>query len=54
MQYKPQRDKINEASEETNKQLDEEMSVAPVLMNENIQVAIPKNMVLDSGWFDEN
>jgi len=30
------------------------MSVAPVptAINENIQTVMPKNMVLDPGWFD--
>ena len=32
--------------------LDTEMSVAPVAINENIQVVMPKNMVLDPEWFD--
>ena len=25
---------------------------APAAINENIQAVIPKNMVLDPGWFD--
>ena len=37
----------NEASSGTNKQLEEEMSVAlaPALTNDNIQVVIPKSIV---------
>ena len=41
---------MNEASEEY-KQIDTEMSrvPAPVIVNNNIQVTIPKNIVLDPG-----
>ena len=39
-----------------NEQTDTEMSVAPAPMavtsQENIQAGLPKNMVLDPGWFD--
>ena len=45
-----------EASTEEYEQTDTEMSVAPVTMaaavNENVQAGLPKNMVLDPGWFD--
>jgi len=34
--------------------LDTEISVAPApaAINKNIQVVMPKNIVLDPGWFD--
>jgi len=34
--------------------MDTEMSATPALAvsNENIQTGVPKNMVLDPGWFD--
>ena len=45
-----------EASIEEYKQTDTEMSMAPATMaaevNENVQAELPKNMVLDPGWFD--
>ena len=46
---------MNEASEEY-KQIDTEMSrvPAPVIVNNNIQVTIPKNIVLDPGQFDRD
>jgi len=36
--------------------MDTEMSVAPApaAISENVQVGIPKNMVLDPGWFDSD
>ena len=44
---------MNEASEETNKWSDKEMSVAPapVTMNNNEQAIILKSMVPDLEWF---
>jgi len=37
------------------KQSDTEMSTAPAPMtNMNEQAVMPKNMVLDPGWFDRN
>ena len=47
---------INKALEETYKQSDEEISVAPVpaTTNNNKQAVMPKNIVLDSGWFDSD
>ena len=49
--------KINEeASTDEYKPTDTEMSVAPALaataVSKNIQAGLPKNMVLDLGWFD--
>ena len=46
----------NETSDETTEQSNKAMSVAPVpvTMNTNKQAVIPKNMVLDPGWFDGN
>ena len=45
-----------EASTEEYEQTDTEMSVAPATaaaaVSENIQVGLPKSMVLDPGWFD--
>jgi len=39
-----------------NEQTDTEMSVVPepmvVTSQENVQAGLPKNMVLDLGWFD--
>ena len=38
------------------KQTDTEMSIAPapvpVVSNKNVQIGMPKNMVLDPRWFD--
>ena len=36
------------------KRSDTEMLVAPALavINKNVQAVMPKNMVLDPGWFD--
>jgi len=35
---------------------DTEMSVAPApaAINENVQAGMPKNMILDPGWFDSD
>ena len=49
--------KINEeASTDEYEPTDTEMSVAPApaaaAVSENIQAELPKNMVLDLGWFD--
>ena len=46
----------NEASSGTNKQSDEEMSVAlaPAIINNNIQAVTPKSMVPDLRWFDRD
>jgi len=45
-----------EASTEEYKQTDTEMSVVPATTaaaaNENVQAGLPKNMVLDPGWFN--
>jgi len=39
-------------------QMDTEMSVipvpAPVAISKNVQVEMPKNMVLDPGWFNSD
>ena len=45
---------MNRASEETYKQLDEEISIAPApaTTNDNRQAAIPKSIVLDPEWLD--
>ena len=43
---------MNKASEETYEWLDEEISVAPVMMNNNIQATMPKSMVPDPKWFN--
>ena len=47
---------MNKASSEINKQTDKEVSIAPVLamMNNNVQVVIPKSIVPDPGQFDGN
>jgi len=46
---------MHEASTD-DEQTDTEMSVAPepmaVTSQENVQAGLPKNMVLDLGWFD--
>ena len=36
--------------------MDTEISVAlaPVVISENIQIGMPKNIVLDLGWFDSD
>jgi len=45
-----------EASTDEYEQTDTEMSVAPAttaaVVSENVQAGLPKNMVLDPGWFD--
>jgi len=45
-----------EASTDEYEPTDTEMSVAPALVaaavSKNIQVELPKNMILDPGWFD--
>ena len=45
-----------EASIEEYEQIDTEMSVAPATaaaaVSENVQAELPKNIVLDPGWFD--
>ena len=46
---------MEEASSKYEQITTEEMSTAPALavaMNENVQAGMPKNMVLDPGWFD--
>jgi len=47
---------MEEASSEYKQTTTEEMSVAPapvaVANSENIQAGMPKNMVLDPGWFN--
>jgi len=47
---------MEEASDEYEQTTTEEISVAPVPAavadSENIQVGLPKNMVLDPRWFD--
>ena len=47
---------MNKASEETYKQSDKEMSVAPApaMTNNNGQAVMLKSMVPDPGWFDED
>ena len=44
----------NKILDETIEQLDKAMSVvpAPVTMNMNEQAVMPKNIVLDPGWFN--
>ena len=46
----------NKASEEIYEQSDKEMFAepAPVMMNNNKQAVMPKNMVPDSEWFNED
>jgi len=48
--------KITEEASSNYKQIDIEISVAPVpvAISKNIQTGILKNMVLDPGWFDGN
>jgi len=47
---------IEEASDEYKQTTTEEMSIAPapaaVANSENVQAGLPKNMILDLGWFD--
>jgi len=47
-----------EASDEYEQISMEDMSVAPALaaavVSKNIQAGLPKNMVLDPGWFDSD
>jgi len=45
---------ITEKASNDYKQIDTEMSVALALVeiSKNIQAGIPKNIVLDLGWFD--
>jgi len=47
---------ITEEASSNYKQMDTEMSVAPApaAISKNIQVGMPKNMVLDLGWFDSD
>ena len=47
---------ITEEASNNYKQMDTEISVAlaPVAISENIQIGMPKNIVLDPGWFDSN
>ena len=49
---------MEEVSNEYKQTTTEEISVAPapvaVANSENIQTGMPKNMVLDPGWFDSN
>ena len=48
---------MEEASSEYERTTTEEMSTAPapaITVNENGQAGMPKNIVLDSGWFDSN
>ena len=40
---------MNKVSEETNEQSDKEMSVVPAPTNKNVQVTVPKGMVLYLG-----
>jgi len=46
----------NETSSETNKQTDKEMSMeeTPVVTNNKVQAVMPKNIVLDPGWFNRD
>jgi len=47
-----------EASDEYEQTSTEDMSVAPApvtaAVSENVQAGLPKNMVLDLGWFDSD
>jgi len=45
---------ITEEASSNYKQMDTEMSTAPALAisNENVQAGVPKNIILDPGWFD--
>ena len=49
---------ITEEASSKYKQMNTEMSAAPapaaVGISKNIQVGMPKNMVLDPGWFDSD
>jgi len=47
---------MNEASSEMNEQSDKEMStiLALVMTNNNIQAIMPKSMIPDPEWFNEN
>ena len=49
---------IEEASDKYEQTTTEEISVAPapaaVTNSENVQAGLPKNMVLDPGWFDSD
>jgi len=47
---------ITEEALNNYKQTDTEMSVAlaPVEISKNIQAGMPKNIVLDLGWFDSD
>jgi len=49
---------MNEASNETSERTDTEMSTEPARMaveiGENVTAGMPKNMVPDPGWFDED
>ena len=48
--------KITEEASDKYEPMDTEMSVAPApvaaAVSENVQAGLPKNMVLDPGWFD--
>ena len=44
---------MNKASG-TNKQSDKEISVVPASTNKNVQVAVPKSIVLNPRWFDRD
>jgi len=45
---------ITEEASNDYKQMDTEMSEVPVpaVVSENVQTGIPKNIILDPGWFD--
>ena len=45
---------ITEEASNDYKQMDTKMSEVPVpaVVSENIQTGIPKNIILDLGWFD--
>ena len=44
--------RITEEASSEDKQTDKEMFIAPVVNNENTQAGMPRNMVLDPGWFN--
>ena len=47
---------ITKEASTNDEQMNTEMSTAPALMvvtgQENVQAGLPKNMILDPGWFD--
>ena len=46
--------RITEEASSEDKQTNTGMSTAPVVNNENVQTEMPRNIVLDLGWFNSD